>query len=400
MLHQAPKDMAAVKACATIPREPLKRASALMRKVIERRNTIPVLSYLKVEIAPGHVTLSGTDLDIELTVEIEAETEGAATFMVAERVFAGFAPGAAGPVVMQLMPGKVARDQECMDRISLSDGETSLTLNAHMPAEEFPHLKPNGGAKVQPTFTLSQTEVVRLFKLGRHCVSTELTRYYLNGTFLTTNPDTGTLRAVTTNGHKLARIDTEEPADFGALKGDDRKGLIVAAKAVDLLLNIAGKGGNEPVAFSCAEYFLCAEVAGTTLRAKTIDGTYPDYTRVIPSPSDNLVAHLSGAALSRMARAAKVIVPQLVNPVKLDFETGRIGFDNSHSDDGASFVMPLQCRLAEGCSSKSIGFNLAYLRQQGDITPTFKLSTAGEGEPALIHSDDPNALWVVMPMRL
>lgn len=400
MLHQAPKDMAAVKASATIPRDELKRAAALMRGTIERRNTVPILSYLKVEIAPGRVTMSGTDLDIEVSIELEADTEGSATLMISERVFAGFAPGAAGPVTIRAVKAEAKGAAPYADRIHLTDGETSLTLNDHMPAGEYPSLKPNGGATAQPAFKLSQTEVARLLGLGRHCISKEETRYYLNGTFLTKNPETGSVRAVSTNGHILARIDTDEPADLSGVDDDPAAGLIVPRKTVDLILEIVAKGGNEPVEFGCARHFLTLKVGGITLRSKTIDGTFPDYTRVIPPYSDTMVAHLSGHALRRMSHAAKMISGYLRSGAKLDFEAGRISFGSLQSVEEPLCEMPLQCKRAEGCSTASIGFDLRYLRDQGNVTPTFTLSTAGDGHPAMIHSDDPGALWILMPMRL
>lgn len=392
MLHQRPKDLTATKARAVIPRDALKRAAMLLQAVIERRKTIPILSYIKVQIAPNSVTLSGTDMDNMLTVKLEAETEGTATVMVASAVLAGFAPIAAGAVTLTLS----GRDAQAMDVIQLSDGETAISVNDHMPVADFPEVQPRPHDALRPAVTLTQDQTARLIRLSRHCISNEETRYYLHGVWLTTKPEGKTLRAVTTDGHRMAVIDHDAEADFSATRD---KGLIVHAKTIDLLRLIIGKGGNEPVQFDCGQTFLSVKVGGCTLHAKTIDGTFPDYMRVIPPPSGNLVAHLSGSALQRMWHAARAMTANRSTAAELNFTVGRIGFQSPSFND-ASFSMPLQAKRAEGCTTEALGFSLNYLRDQGAITPTFTINSAGQGDPATIHSDDPDALWILMPMRL
>ncbi|MBR9840235.1 MAG: hypothetical protein GYB50_20430 [Rhodobacteraceae bacterium] len=397
MLHQR-QELSATKASATIPNAALKRAAALMQKLIERRNTIPILSYVKVEIAAGRVIMSGTDLDIEMMIELEAETEGEATVMVSNAVLAGLAPITAGPLTLTISAGEARGDHRPMDIIRLSDGETVAELNDHMPVEDYPALKPQGFLdSLRPAFTVSQDQLARLLRLGRHCISSEETRYYLNGMWLTNKPDAKTLRAVTTDGHRMAVIDEDVEADF---IGAEDKGLIVHTKSVDLLGQIVGKGGNEPVEFLCGKTFVAAKVGGVTLHTKTIDGAYPDYTRVLQPPSDTLVAHLSGDALRRMCRAAGMMTRNRRTPAALNFAEGRINFSSPSAEAGVSLSMPLQAKRAEGCDVEAIGFNLSYLRDQGAITPAFTLSTANQGAPATIHSDDPSAVWVLMPMRI
>ncbi|HBT01614.1 MAG TPA: hypothetical protein DEB47_17560 [Citreicella sp.] len=265
-----------------------------------------------------------------------------------------------------------------------------------MPVEDFPEVWPKKHiSALRPAVTLTQDQTARLIRLCRHCISTEETRYYLNGIWMTTKPGAPTLRAVATNGHRMAVIDHDAEADFSA-SGD--KGLIVPIKTIELLRLIIGKGGNEPVQFDCGKNFLSVAVGGITIHAKTIDGTFPDYTRVIPPPSGNLVAHLSGSALQRMWHAARAMREGSTG-AELNFVEGRIGFQ-SPSFHEASFSMPLQARRAEGCTIDALGFNLGYLRDQGAITPTFTISTASADSPATIHSDDPDALWILMPMRL
>ncbi|MCA1337380.1 DNA polymerase III subunit beta [Pseudooceanicola marinus] len=391
MLYQSSESMTPVKVRAVIPRQELKAATTLLNKVIDRRNTIPILGYLRIEVRNNQVILKATDLDAELTITLEAETEGEADIMVAARILAGFAPTAAGPVTLSLIA------KQDMDEIRLDDGETIITLNDHMPAADYPALT---SPKLHPAFSISQDQASRLIRLSQHCISNEETRYYLNGIFLTADPERGTVRAVATDGHRMARIDTDEPADLSGIPGDERKGVIIPRAYVGALHAIFGKGGNEPVSFALAESHLRVECANVELRCKTIDGTYPDYARVIPPISQAMRAQLSGPALKRMAALAEQICSSSWSIVELNLGDGRMIAKSPHAAEGSRASVPLQGDVAEGCVHKSLGFNIRYLSAQGSVTPSFTLSTLGPGEPARIVSDDPNALWVLMPARL
>ncbi|MCA0963310.1 DNA polymerase III subunit beta [Salipiger bermudensis] len=397
MLHHR-KEMTATKASATIQIDALKRATRILNKVVELRNTIPVLSYVKITIASNRVTLEATDLDNALTMELEAETTGDATFMVGKSVLAGLTSIASGAITVSITANDPRRGVSSADTIILTDGETLIRLNVHMPVEDFPRLEaPESLQRGTAHLSLSQDQVERLLSLSRHCVSTELTRYYLTGIYLTNRPEEISLRAVSTDGHRMAVIDSEAEVDFSSTGSP---GLIVATKTADLLSLIIEKGCNEPVTFRFAKTFLSAEVAGVSLRAKTIDGTYPDYTRVIPPQSKALVAHLSGSALRRMHKAAKAMNNNYRPVAEMNFEEGKISARGPSITDGTSITMPLQASREEGCTHQCAGFNLNYLRDQGAVTPTFTLATMSPGDPATIQSDDPDALWVIMPMRL
>ena len=169
----------------------------------------------------------------------------------------------------------------------LSDGEIQVTLQLSIPPKDFPQpAKDPNGIRGASAFTLSGAQALRLFDLGRSCVSREETRYYLNGTFLTTKPDAGTLRAVSTAGHRMAIIDCDEPARFiegpradGSKATDRPDGLIVPVRAVDLLIAIARKAGNAPLTFHAGPRHLVVTAPGLQLVIQGIDGTYPDYTR-------------------------------------------------------------------------------------------------------------------------
>ncbi|WP_234986495.1 DNA polymerase III subunit beta, partial [Pseudooceanicola marinus] len=244
-------------------------------------------------------------------------------------------------------------------------------------------------------------QALRLFDLGRSCVSREETRYYLNGTFLTTKPEVGTLRAVTTDGHRMAIIDCDAPARFiegprinGSKATDRPDGLIVPVRAVDLLIAIARKAGNAPLTFAADARHLLVTAPGLRLVIQGIDGTYPDYTRVTPPASDAFTAHLSTSALSRLRTIASATCYGRSLPLRLDPGAGRMSLS---MPDGVDLSIALQGHATK--DGQTATYSLALLSEFARIAPAFTLSSAGRGEPARIVTEDPEALWVLMPMR-
>ena len=301
MLHQMPRAAAPAPEmsegpCATVALAELRLAANRLGRVIERRNTIPALGCVRIRFKSDRLTLEATDLKMSLALDLEAQTSGCADLVVSHRALAGFLRAARGPVTITHIPG------EDHDRVRLSDGEIQVTLQLSIPPEDFPQpFKDPEGMRVASAFTLSGAQALRLFDLGRSCVSREETRYYLNGTFLTTKPGAGTLRAVTTDGHRMAIIDCDEPARFiegpradGSKATDRPDGLIVPLRAVDLLIAIARKAGNAALTFAADARHMMVTAPGLRLVIQGIDGTYPDYTRVTPPASDAFTAHTVG----------------------------------------------------------------------------------------------------------
>ncbi|WP_198431924.1 DNA polymerase III subunit beta, partial [Pseudooceanicola marinus] len=293
---------------ATVVLAELRLAANRLSRVIERLNTIPALGCVRIRFKSDQLTLEATDLKMTLTLDLEAQTTGKADLVVSHRALAGFLRAARGPVTITHMRG------EDHDRVRFSDGEIQVTLQLSIPPEDFPQPfkdQDPGAMRGASAFTLSGAQALRLFDLGRSCVSREETRYYLNGTFLTTKPEVGTLRAVTTDGHRMAIIDCDAPARFiegprinGSKATDRPDGLIVPVRAVDLLIAIARKAGNAPLTFAADARHLLVTAPGLRLVIQGIDGTYPDYTRVTPPASDAFTAHLSTSALSRLRTIA------------------------------------------------------------------------------------------------
>ncbi|SLN75395.1 DNA polymerase III subunit beta [Pseudooceanicola marinus] len=199
----------------------------------------------------------------------------------------------------------------------------------------------------------------------------------------------------------MAIIDCDAPARFiegprinGSKATDRPDGLIVPVRAVDLLIAIARKAGNAPLTFAADARHLLVTAPGLRLVIQGIDGTYPDYTRVTPPASDAFTAHLSTSALSRLRTIASATCYGRSLPLRLDPGAGRMSLS---MPDGVDLSIALQGHATK--DGQTATYSLALLSEFARIAPAFTLSSAGRGEPARIVTEDPEALWVLMPMR-
>lgn len=371
---------------ATLPVTDLRKALALLGHTHERRNTIPVLGAVLMEVSPDRVRLTTTNLDTQISVDVEAETDSKGRLAISYRALKGFADAAAGT-------GTIRHDTATPHLVEMASDDLTLRLRDIYPPEDFP-LRADASTDGAVTWEMSQRDAHRMFKLSRHCISNEETRYYLNGVYLSRKPDGETLRVVATDGHRMAAIDTDVEVPEGM-------SAIVHTDAVDALMAMIDKDGNEPVRFQVGSpeispRKLQAQIDGVTIETRLIDGTYPDYTRVVPAPSDNYRVTLSRAGVARMYALSKHVSPARGTPLALypSTNTMKIG-----TVEGDSITMPAQISV-EDDKSDAIGFNVRYLADQARVTPEFRLSTKSPGDPAMVVGEDPDAFWVIMPMRV
>jgi len=375
-------------ASATVDRGSLRRAARLAAATAEIKAAVPVLTYAHVSLEPGQVRIAATDLDRETVSRFDAEVSGEIAVLIQARTLSAFADGAEGPVRLEVVATSGA------NVIVLTDGMTTLRLRDHIPAEDYPHQVERWRAKGgdAAAFDISPAALLRLLKLTRPCISTEETRYYLNGVFLGRSPGAETLRACSTDGHKLAEIKSDV-----VIPPLGERGVIVPTRTVETLLSQLAKGdGNQPWRLDVRGEAFAATCGGVEIWSKLIDGRYPDIDRVIGEPSENLVAHLSLGLLRRMAGLQMAMAGQRGSKaVELDPKAGEIRF---RDPEGGSVAHPLQGSAQPGMDP--IGFNLGYLLEIARLAGTCTLSAKGGGDPARIVGDDPDALWIVMPMRM
>lgn len=386
------------KASAIIPIGPLREAARRMRDHTPRRYKIPVLGYVRVSLSPGKVSLEATDLDAWLTIAVDAEVSGECQVMISAASLAAFSAAASGPVSIEVHPTDGIGS---FDIVTLRDGDLTLRRRAIVAAEDFLVAPWADDEAASVEWSQRHDGLLRMLGTVRHCISSEETRYYLNGVFLTNRPNGKTLRAVATDGHRLGCVDCETVAPFQApqegAKGHN-PGVILPTPVVKLLLRTITRGGNEPLTAEVHGLRARFRIGSTTIIAKLIDGIYPDYRQVMPDLSENIVLKLSEQQVKRLHTASAGISDGFRSTaVKFDASAGKILVSGTEGDEAS---VPATFSHAKGITPQSFGLNLRYLRDQARVTPVFRLHGSGPRDPFVILGEDPDATFVLMPMRV
>ena len=343
--------------------------------VIEKRNTIPVLANVVLSVSDSKLSIRGTDMNSDAVTHasVDAQKDGECT--VRAELFQGIAS--------KLKKGSLVTLEYSEERLSVFSGKSTFKL-ATLPVADFP---PSASDEYDAEFNCSTDDLARLFDLSAFAMSTEETRYYLNGIYL--HPIDGKVRAVTTDGHRLAQVDSDIESQF--------EGVIVPRKAVTEVRKMLDNDGGVTVKISKGKVlFLIGESVFVT---KTIDGTFPDYTRVIPKDND-IIATVDASDMKDAAARVSLVSNERSKAVKVSFSGDQVGLEVKGSD-GDFATDELACEY-EG-DDLSVGVNSKYLaevlQQCAGDTVLFKLKD--EGSPMIIRpSGDDGVLFVVMPMRV
>lgn len=359
----------------TVDANELRNAVAFVRQAVERRNTIPVIGMLRLMTVPAGdgiaLHLTGTDLDIQLETTIPADLTGPdLSTTIAPTLLLQMIRWHDGPVHMVMGEDRILR---------LTVGDMKSAIREVCPATDFP--EGIVGHDWKHVDQIPQAQLHKLLTAVAPCISTEETRYYLNGIYLHTCE--GKLRGVATDGHRLAvyDIDAAWPSRFKA---------IMPRKSVGILALKMAKS-NEAVTVSAIhgkdDYIprLRIEADGWTMMTKIIDGTFPDYTRVIPPENKTIQATISYAAIRRFPFIERVTGITIHPDAKVMSVT---------SPDGNTVEMPV---TGQG---GPFGFNLYYLLDFAKRTTALRIEGENDRAPFRILTDDPNLLQVLMPMRM
>lgn len=369
----------------TIERGALLKALNHVQSVVERRNTIPILSNVLLQAENGKLSLSATDLDIEIVEELDADVidEGGTT-APAHTLY---------DIVRKLPDGSQVQIEFGGDdpRLSLRAGRSDFAL-ACLPREDFPLL---AAGDLPHKFSISTKDLNRLVDKAKFAISTEETRYYLNGIYLHVSKDGGSpmLRSVATDGHRLARV--EHPAPSGS---EDMPGIIVPRKTVlELSRLIEDAEGEVEIAVSDAKIRFA--INGAVLTSKLIDGTFPEYSRVIPEGNDKVLS-VNAREFAQAVDRVSTISTEKSRAVKLNLEKDRLNLTVTNPESGNATEELLVDYSAEPIE---IGFNARYLL---DITGQLdseeaRFLLADSGAPTIVSdASDEAALYVLMPMRV
>ena len=372
-----------------IERAALLRSLGHVQSVVERRNTIPILSNVLLRAADGELSLAATDMDLEIVESVPATvTRPGGTTAPAHTLY---------DIVRKLPDGsQVELDIGGEGSIlTLRAGRSQFKLSC-LPVEDFPQLS---GGDFQHRFDLPAGDLRSLIDRTRFAISTEETRYYLNGIYLhaakskDSGADLPVLRTVATDGHRLARV--EMPLPEGA---DGIPGVIVPRKAVNEIRKLIDEAADR-IELSLSDNKIRFAFDSVVVTSKLIDGTFPDYERVIPVGNDKVMevdAKLFAAAVDRVA----TISTEKSRAVKLSLNRGTLTL-SATSPEAGSATEELEVNYQEG--PLEIGFNSRYLL---DITQQIegegaRFTLADAASPTIIRDvADATALYVLMPMRV
>ena len=365
---------------ATIDKSILLKSIAKLQSVVEKRNTIPILANVKLEASENSLTLTVTDMDLVVTEEIEANISIAGALTIPALTLYD--------IVRKLPEGAQVNleSEPSSSRLFVTAGSSKFTLS-YLPVEDFPIMSEGD---LTHSFTLKSKEFTRLIEKSRFAMSNEETRYYLNGVYL--HLIGNKLKAVATDGHRLASIEIDAPEGSAEMPG-----IIIPRKAV----NEVGKllEDQEEVKISLSDTKIKFNSGKIQLLSKVVDGTFPDYQRVIP---DNNTKSMKVSnddfkeAIDRVStissdktKAVKVLLSKEVVTITSQGVEGTSGKEDIQAEyDGDNI---------------EVGFNSRYMVEMLSLIESDMVNFSFDepNSPAIVtDASDTGALYIIMPMRV
>jgi DNA polymerase-3 subunit beta len=368
-------------------RATLLKALAHIQSVAEKRNTIPILANVLIAVREGGLSFTATDMEIAVVEEVAASTSrnGATT-----------APAATLYEIVRKLPegAEVELDHPGGDaQLALRAGRFATSLLV-LPVEDFPSMT---AGQLPHRFHLPALVLRGLIDRTRFAISTEETRYYLNGIYLHAVETEGRrmLRAAATDGHRLARV--EEALPEGA---ETIPGVIIPRKTVGELRKLLDEASGS-VEIGLSDTRIQFKVGTITLTSKLIDGTFPEYDRVIPRDNDKILRVGKKDFSDAVARVA-AISSERSRPVKIALQKDLLTLSASSPDQGTAVEELDGDRVQYVAGPLEIGFQARYLNDITDqIADQVEFRFADGSSPTIVRdAADESALYVLMPMRV
>ena len=369
----------------SIDRSALLRSLNHMQSVVERRNTVPILANVLMRAEDGVLRLSSTDMDLEIDESVAANISAPGATTAPAHTF--------HEIVRKLPDGsEVELDLNAEGtQITVRSGRSQFKLSC-LPVADFPEIS---AGDLPSEFSIPASDLRALIDRTKFAMSTEETRYYLNGIYVheADNEGVKVLRAVSTDGHRLARFEMPLPEGAAGMPG-----IIIPRKAVAEVRKLI-EDAADLIKVSLSDHKIRFEFDHIVLTSKLIDGTFPDYQRVIPQGNDKIVEidpKVFSKAIDRVStisdgksRALKIII------------NGKQMTLSASSPEAGSATEELE---VSGDSTIEIGFNAKYLldiTSQIDGDGGCRLTLADAGSPTIIQDNsDPSSLYVLMPLRV
>ena len=368
-------------------RATLIKALAHIQSVAEKRNTIPILANVLIEVADGKLSLTATDMEIAVVEAVPASTsrDGRTT-----------APAATLYEIVRKLPDGAEVE------LDFAGGDAHLALRAGrfatslvtLPTDDFPSMT---AGQLPHKFHLTALALRGLIDRTRFAISTEETRYYLNGIYLhaADGEDGRVLRAVATDGHRLARVEEPLPEGAGSMPG-----VIVPRKTIAELRKLLEEASGD-VACALSDTRIQFTVGNVTLTSKLIDGTFPEYERVIPRDNEKILRVGKKDFAEAVARVA-AISSERSRPVKMSLARDLLVLSAASPEQGTASEELDGDRITYAFTPLEIGFQARYLNDITDqIGDTVEFLFSDGSAPTVVReSGDPTALYVLMPMRV
>lgn len=364
----------------TISREALLKPLQLVAGVVERRQTLPVLSNVLLRLQGSVLSLTGTDLEVELlgTVNLDGGEEGETTVPARKLLD-----------ICRSLP-EAANLNFSLDnqKVTLSSGKSRFTLST-LPASDFPSVDDSPSAL---EFSLKNTELKRLIDRTAFSMAQQDVRYYLNGMLFEISENR--LRTVATDGHRLALCTLTQEG----LPAEKARQVILPRKGVLELQRLLGDEEAE-VSISLGSNHFRARLSDFTFTSKLVDGKFPDYDRVLPKGGNKEVLAERGVLRQAFSRAA-ILSNEKFRGVRVTLSDGVIKMvaNNPEQEEAEE-----QVEVDYAGDSLEIGFNVSYLVEvlgvlNGD---NIKITLSDTNSSALLEeTEESDSLYVVMPMRL
>ena len=368
-----------------IARSNLLKSLSHVQNIVERRNTIPVLSNVRIESLGDGVSFKATDLDTEISEIVDAKIlEKGATTAPAHMLY---------DIVRKLSDGAEVEFTYPDDQgqLTITSGRSKFSISC-IRAEDFPVISSD---KLPTNFFMGREELKDVIDRTQFSISTEETRYYLGGLYLHAKNEGSlkVLRIVATDGHRLACV--ESPLPQGA---EDMAGIIIPRKTVAEIRKLLDDATCKDVKIGVSENKIRFTLDDIALTSKLIDASYPDYERVIPTGNDK---HLE-TKVSEFSKAVDLVsvVAEKTRAIKIFVAENHLTITTSSPDLGSA---KQELDATYSADSLEIGYNFRYLLEiLGQIKgETVQMSFSDAMSPAVIHDlSDSSAIYVLMPMRV
>lgn len=369
----------------SISRADLMRALSHVQSVVERRNTIPILSNVKLQAREGALTLSATDMDLEINETVSA---------VVQVVGSITAPAHTLHDIVRKLPDSSTVEMTLEGAgamMTVRAGRSNFKLSC-LPVSDFPEL---GTGDLDVSFMVPASSMRDLIDKTKFAMSSDETRYYLNGIYVHAAAHNGVavLRAVATDGHRLARFQMPLPDN-----ADKMPGVIIPRKTVMELRKLLEEAADS-IKISLSENKVRFSVDQIVMTSKLIDGTFPDYEKVIPN-DNNKIIEVDPKIFSGAIDRVSTISSEKTRAVKITINGKSMVLSAQSPDSGSANE---EIEINNDDVALEIGFNSRYLL---DITQQIdsegcRISLADGTGPTIIQdAADESALYVLMPLRV